>query len=107
MNRDAAIDLAEQGARRDWLRVAQRATLYHIRKGLPFSADDVWRTLSGDGQPDWYSHPVEPRALGCVFRQLRREGRIEPCGFESSARPSRNGGPVRLWIASPEGDECL
>lgn len=56
-----------------------------------FTADDV-RTLLGNPSG------LDPRTLGCAFRDERVAGRIRSTGqWRVSAFASRNGGVVRVW----------
>ncbi len=88
-NRDKAIERAEQGAG-DWLGLAYKVARKVAENFRYFTTDDVWK--AGLLKPD------EPRALGPVMMSLERDGIIAPTHhFKTTAQPSRNGAPVRLW----------
>lgn len=88
-NRDKAIERAEKGAG-SWLGHAYRVARRVAEQFQFFTTDDVWK--AGLVKPD------EPRALGPVMLSLERDGIIAATSkFKSTAQPSRNCAPVRLW----------
>ena len=76
-------------ADRPWLDCARRAATELARRGQDFTADD----LTGRGVPD----PDHPARWGSLFSALKREGIITLVDFRASAKPTRNGGVVRVW----------
>ena len=76
-------------ADRPWLDCARRAATELARRGQDFTADD----LTGLGVPD----PDHPARWGSLFSALKREGIITLVDFRASAKPTRNGGVVRVW----------
>jgi hypothetical protein len=89
-NRDRAIDRAEWGAGSDWLVEAYKAARKVAETFRFFTTDDVWKA--------GLVKPYEPRALGPVMLSLERDGIITATArFKSTAQPSRNCAPVRLW----------
>lgn len=87
-NRDDALARAEKGAG-DWIGKAYKVVRAIAEDHKFFTTDDVWKVLV---------KPEEPRAMGPVMLSLQRDGIIAPTGhFKSTAQPSRNCAPVRLW----------
>lgn len=67
------------------------------RAGRVFSSDDVWVRLARAG----VSVPVaERRALGGVMRAAQRHRVIRSAGIRKSARATRQGGYVTMWVAA-------
>lgn len=67
------------------------------RAGRVFSSDDVWARLARAG----VSVPVaERRALGNVIRAAQRHRVIRSAGIRKSARATRQGGYVTVWVAA-------
>lgn len=83
--RDAALGRLEQ-RHAAWMRIAHRAVLDLHGE---FTTDDVWPLVPP---------VVEPRAMGAVLQQLRRDGVITPTGrYIPSGRSENHGRPVLVW----------
>lgn len=84
--RDAALGKLSR-AHAGWISEARSAVL-----GLrgEFTSDDVWPLVKAC---------PEPRAMGAVMQQLRREGEIVPTGrYITSCRSENHGRPVLVWV---------
>lgn len=92
--RDAAVQLVDSGLDPVWRRAARFAVLVTATELAVFTTDDVWQTLAYLG----IGKPAEPRALGAVITQLRRDGVISATGgYSESARPEAHCSPKRIW----------
>jgi hypothetical protein len=84
---DEAIAAVGEHAPDVWMAQAVAAVHELCRTRPRFTADDVWQRVG---------NPPEPRALGAVMRQVKREGVCEPTDqFVTSER--RHGAPIRVW----------
>lgn len=57
-----------------------------------FSADDLHALLEAEGGPT-----IPSKACGGLFLAAAHRGEIKAVGWTTSERPSRHGGPQRLW----------
>lgn len=84
---EQAIRQAGENAPADWLIEAFGTVRLLAETQAKFTADDVWRMVGA---------PPEPRALGAIMRQAKREQLCEPTDmFVTSER--RHGAPIRVW----------
>ena len=93
-----AIDRAEEHANASWMAAAERAAR-HLASWPhdQFTSDDVWAIL--EDQPVT-TH--EPRALGAVFRKLKKEKLIFSTGqYVKSSRLVAHGKPTLVWQGLP------
>ena len=89
-NRDDALKRVSEGTSDGWAAAAYVAARKVAERCLYFTSDDVWK--AGLSKPD------EPRALGPIMLSLQRDGIISATSrFKSTAQPSRNYAPVRIW----------
>tara|TARA_Y100000590_G_C15725159_1_gene1014950 strand:- start:3164 stop:3466 length:303 start_codon:yes stop_codon:yes gene_type:complete len=93
---DEAISKASRNADPIWSAIATRAVKYASRMNPQgFTSDDVWALLEDR------AGPREPRALGAIFRRLKKNGVIVSTGtYRKSARSECHGRPVLIWRAS-------
>jgi len=61
------------------------------RKGVEFSATDIWRAMKG--KPD----PSQRRRIGCLFREAKDAGVIEHADIRRTKSPTRKGGLEHVW----------
>lgn len=88
--RDAAIERARRGSSAAWIEAANAAVRGLARRGMPFTADDVWELCAPGTR--------EPRALGSVMMRAAKSGIIRKVGYVQSRRASRHCGPVAQWV---------
>jgi predicted nucleic acid-binding Zn-ribbon protein len=94
----AKIEQVEENAHEHWKVVAAEAIEDLARAGRPFQGDDVWSRIA-QLDPEATTH--ESRAMGPMIQKASRAGLIRFTGdFAKAYRPSRNGGPERLWIGT-------
>ncbi|MEX2275245.1 MAG: hypothetical protein WEA10_06755 [Actinomycetota bacterium] len=86
---DAALRFADE-----WRAKAERAIEYLIRTGTDFSSDDI-RRIAGD--------PPTPNALGAVFVNASKAGRIELVEYRRSQRLGRHAARVGVWRGARGG----
>ena len=88
--RDEAIARARDHAPTDWYERALQAVQALARRLYEFTTDEVWAEVK--------EHPPEPRALGAVMEEARRNGWITRTDrTRKSVRRDCHGRPVRLW----------
>ena len=80
----------------DWCKAADAAMQYLIRRGEPFSADDLRELLKTAGEP------ATPNAWGGMFIAYARRGMIHRVGGGPSKRQKRNGGHRHMWVGNHE-----
>ena len=88
--RDLGAEQAIDNAR-EWAERADRTIAYLASTGLEFTADDIRRRC---GEPD------SPNALGAVFLNAQRQGRISLAGYRRSSKVSRHAARVGIWIGT-------
>lgn len=77
----------------DWPRAARRALWDEAKLSRSLTSDDVWRRLG-----ILNGEPVDPRAMGAVFRHGERRGWIEGTDtWVPSTRGTNHGRRVRVW----------
>ena len=71
--------------------------------GEPFTADDVTKDGSIAVDPS-RAQSGRQSSIGALFMEHSRAGHIEPTGEVIRSRaPSRKGGAIRVWRATPAG----
>lgn len=80
----------------NWESLAARVVARLAQSGRTFSADDVWQRLARHGV---IVQQAERRSLGHVIRAAQRGRVIRSAGIRKSARASRQGGYVTMWVA--------
>ena len=84
-----AIEKVERGADPLWLGKAATAVRWVAKHKDEFTTDDVW-SLVGETR--------EPRAMGCVMIEARKNLLIKPTKkFKESSRSVCHGRPLRVW----------
>lgn len=81
----------------NWETQASAIVAKLARTGRTFSADDVWQRLARRGVVVCLA---ERRALGNVIRAAQRLRVIRSAGIRKSARATRQGGYVTMWVAA-------
>lgn len=90
--RDKAIDLVEANASHNWKNVAYVTALAIAVRQRTLVSEDVWEHMP-EGT---YTH--EPRAMGAIMRQLRKDNIIVPTGeYTISKSPLGHGRPSHIW----------
>lgn len=89
---ERSINYAGNFADPDWRREAEAAVQILIRKGEPFSTDEVWRLLEGSS-----AKTHEPRAMGAVMRKFVKEGLIDSIGYQKTTRRESHRRPIAVW----------
>ena len=82
---------AQFAVHRDWGDYADEAIKRLVKKGKPFTADDVRRLIPDEVQPS------TPNAYGGLFQAWRKAGWIEPVGWAVSKHTKRRHGSHRVW----------
>jgi len=89
-----AIERADEHADPEWKEQARRAIERAAALG-EFTTDDVWLQLEG------VEAPHEPRALGALIREARKNGLIVATGrYRKSSRVECHGNPKMIWRAA-------
>lgn len=86
---EEALCRVEANAPADWKNSAEALLSALAASGIPFTADDIWKTLP---------QPPEPRALGAIIRAAARDGRIRRMGFMQSVRACCHQRLVAVWV---------
>lgn len=93
---DRAINQAGQHADPDWYDAAILAVRQCARQHHEFTTDELWQTLE-----TWGHSTHEPRAMGAVMRQAKRDGIARPTGnYRQSTRGVNHARPVAIWRAA-------
>lgn len=79
---------------RGWAVAADRAMGYLVKRGTPFTADDLNRLMA-----EVTVEPTTRNAIGGLFMAWHRRKRIERIGFQPSKQKRRNGGVIAVWQA--------
>jgi hypothetical protein len=87
--RDVAIEQVAEGADVEWMKLAIRAVRDVAHAHEYFTTDALWARIP---------HPREPRALGAVMQEARRNGIAEPTNMtQCSTRTMCHARPLRIW----------
>lgn len=88
---DVALERVDQAADASWKQQCAVHLDALIRRGLPFTTDDLWWRLE-------HVHTTEPRAMGPMIQNAAKDGRIRPSGrYIKSDRPECHRRPVAVW----------
>ena len=99
--RDKAEGRAYLHASQRWIDAARMAVLWCSAKLGKFTTQDVWRYLDA-AEKDPLETERNPKAIGPIMSQMRREGHIIPTG-EFTPNTRRHSSPSRVWRgATPE-----
>lgn len=90
-----AIAQADANANADWKVEAERVVRHLADAGQPFTADDVWGILQGEGVS---TH--EPSALGGIVQRLARDGIISRTGRQVPTRLERRHRDLTEWVGA-------
>lgn len=89
MQRDIAIDRADQAAPEKWKETALQLVHRLARIKDTLTTDDLWELLD---------HPPEPRAMGAIMRRASKNGWIQPTNMiVNSKRPQCHARALRVW----------
>jgi hypothetical protein len=78
-----------------WKDDAANMIAAYAASGLPFSSDDLRKSLR---------EPPNPNMWGTAFRAACNRGIITSTGTRESTTPSRKGGLIRVWSAPTKGN---
>lgn len=93
--RDDGTKIAEHGAPAIARRAGEDGIRRLAERGDPFTADTLHALLEREGGPT-----LPSKLVGALFLNASRAGIIEPVGWATSERPSRHGGPQRVWTGA-------
>lgn len=82
---------AQFAAHRSWGDYADEAIRHLVKKGAPFTSDDVRALI-----PEEIT-PTTPNAYGGLFQAWKKTGWIEPVGWTNSTHKKRRRGVQRVW----------
>ncbi len=79
----------------EWRDRAVQALDLYIAAGEPFTADDIVGLI---GPPDSEHKPNgRNNAVGSLFKNAAKSGRIHTVGYTRSTTPTRKGGLIAVW----------
>lgn len=97
MERDAAINLAEEADLTGWDRkIIDQAIKAFARQGRPFSSNDLRELL-----PD-----VRPALIGARFLAASNAGRIRKVGLTPSTKKNTHAKDVAVWVRANHAEEA-